>query len=46
MNHILIERLAHRQVAERARTRPVTGYRRSARLIQLEIKRAREADHQ
>lgn len=31
--------------AERHRTKPATGIRRSARLISLEIRRSRQADH-
>ncbi len=46
MHTLLLEQLAARRIAEQARTRPVTGIRRSARLIQLEIDRARHAGHQ
>ncbi|WP_295697717.1 hypothetical protein [Lapillicoccus sp.] len=46
MHTPLLEQLAHRRIADRARTRPPTGIRRSARLIQLEIHRARHAGHQ
>lgn len=45
MRILLLEQLAHRRIAERARTHPATGIRRSARLIQLEIHRARQAGH-
>jgi len=44
-NLLLLEQLSHRRITERARTRPVTGIRRSSRLIQLEIHRARHAGH-
>ena len=30
---------------ERLRSKPVTGVRRSARLISIEIRRSRDADH-
>lgn len=30
---------------ERMRSKPVTGIRRSARLIAIEIRRSRDADH-
>ncbi len=30
---------------DRMRSRPVTGIRRSARLISIEIRRSRDADH-
>ncbi len=46
MHSLLLHQLAHGRVADRARTRPATGIRRSARLIQLEIHRARHAGHQ
>ena len=37
--------LARQSVAQRQRTRDVRGIRRGARLIQMEIRRTREAGH-
>ncbi|MEO7059861.1 MAG: hypothetical protein ABI083_09090 [Lapillicoccus sp.] len=45
MNPLPLEHLARRRVADRLRTRPATGIRRSARLIQLDIYRSRHAPH-
>ncbi len=45
MYQLLHEELAREHIERRLRPRRVEGIRRSSRLISLEIRRARRADH-